>query len=137
MNDCVFCKIIKGELPCVKVYEDGKVLAFLDISPVNPGHTLVVPKEHFENILDTPEDVLSEMIKIVKKIASAVLKGSGAEAFNLGVNNGAAAGQVVQHIHFHVMPRFAGDGYKLWGSKPYGAGEMEEAGNKIKKHLIS
>lgn len=137
MNDCIFCKIIKGELPCVKVYEDEKVLAFLDISPVNQGHTLVVPKEHFENILDTSEDVLSEMIKIVKKIAPAVIKGAGASAFNLGVNNGSEAGQVVRHIHFHVMPRYQGDGYKLWGSKPYGAGEMEEMGKRIREFIQS
>lgn len=130
--DCIFCKIIKGELPSVKVYEEEKVLAFLDISPVNPGHTLVVPKEHFENILDTPEEVLSDLIKAVKKVAPAVLKGTGTTAFNLGVNNGSAAGQVVQHIHFHIMPRYQGDGYKLWGSKPYGAGEMEEMGERIR-----
>lgn len=135
MNDCIFCKIIKGELPSVKVYEDEKILAFLDISPVNPGHTLVVPKEHFENILDTPEGVLSDLIKAVKKIAPAVMKGTNTSAFNLGVNNGSEAGQVVQHTHFHIMPRWQGDGYKLWGSKPYGAGEMEEAGRKIRENL--
>lgn len=133
--DCIFCKIIRGELPSVKVYEDEKILAFLDISPVNPGHTLVVPKEHFENILDTPEETLSELITAVKKLAPAVMKGSGAPAFNLGVNNGSEAGQVVQHTHFHVMPRYQGDGYKLWGSKPYGAGEMENIGEKIRENL--
>lgn len=119
----------------MKVYEDEKVLAFLDISPVNPGHTLVVPKEHFENILDTPEEVLSGLIRAVKKIAPAVLKGTGNPAFNLGVNNRPEAGQVVMHVHFHIMPRFSGDGYKLWGSKPYRAGEMEEVGRMIREHL--
>lgn len=133
--DCVFCKIIKGELPCVKVYEDDGVLAFLDIQPVNHGHTLVVPKEHFENLLETTEEVLAELIKAVKKIAPAVMAGVGASAFNLGVNTGSEAGQVVRHTHFHIMPRHQGDGYKLWGSKAYGPGEMEETGERIKEFL--
>ncbi len=133
--DCVFCKIIKGELPCVKVYEDEKIFAFLDINPVNQGHTLVVPKEHYLNMLDTPLEVLAEVIRAIKKIAPAVLKGSGAEAFNLGVNNGAAAGQAIGHIHFHIIPRFAGDGYTLWGAKAYGPGEMEKMGEKIRSNV--
>ena len=82
MSDCIFCKIIKGELPCAKVYEDAKVVAFLDIKPVNPGHVMVVPKEHHETILDTPEDILAAIILAVKKIAPAVLKAVGSEGFN-------------------------------------------------------
>lgn len=128
---CVFCKIIKGELPCVKVYEDDKALAFLDIQPINPGHTLIVPKEHFENLLDTPEEALAEMMKVVKKIAPAVLKGTGCSAFNLGVNTRPEAGQIVMHTHFHIIPRYQGDGYKLWGAKAYGPGEMEDVGGRI------
>ncbi|MBI5731782.1 MAG: HIT family protein [Candidatus Magasanikbacteria bacterium] len=135
MSECVFCKIISNEIPSVKVYETGRVLAFLDINPVNPGHVLVVPKEHYTNMLETPEEVLKELIAAAKKIAPAVLKGTGASAFNLTVNNGPEAGQVVAHTHFHIIPRFNGDGYRLWGGRAYAASEMEEAGKKIRKNL--
>lgn len=135
MLDCIFCKIIKGKLPCVKVYEDAEILAFLDIHPVNFGHTLIVPKTHYVNILDTPDDVLAKLTAAVKKIAPAVLKAVNADSFNLGVNNGALAGQVIWHTHFHIMPRHEGDGYKLWGAKAYGPGEMEKIGEAIKVSL--
>ncbi|KKS53575.1 MAG: Histidine triad (HIT) protein, partial [Candidatus Magasanikbacteria bacterium GW2011_GWA2_42_32] len=126
MNDCIFCKIIKGELPCVKVYEDSEIMAFLDIHPVNFGHTLVVPKAHYVNVMDTPADLLSKLMTVVKKIAPAISKATGTDSFNLGVNNGSPAGQVIFHTHFHVMPRYDGDGYKMWGAKAYAPGEMEK-----------
>lgn len=135
MSDCIFCKIIKGELPCVKVYEDADILAFLDIHPVNFGHTLIVPKAHYVNILDTPDEVLAKLTAAVKKIAPAILKAVNADSFNLGVNNGAVSGQVIFHTHFHIMPRHQGDGYKLWGAREYGPGEMEKIGEAIKSAL--
>lgn len=135
MSDCIFCQIIKGELPCVKVYEDAEILAFLDIHPVNLGHTLMVPKAHYVNILDTPDEVLAKLMATVKKIAPAILKAVNADSFNLGVNNGAVAGQVIFHTHFHIMPRYERDGYKLWGAKAYGPGEMEKIGEDIKAAL--
>lgn len=135
MSDCIFCKIIKGELPCVKVYEDAEVTAFLDIHPVNHGHVLVVPKQHFVNIMDTPADVLGKMMAVTQKIAPAILKATGTNSFNLGVNNGAPAGQVIFHTHFHIMPRYEGDGYKMWGSKAYGPGEMEKLGKAVKASI--
>src|SRR3989338_2865613 len=126
MNDCIFCKIIKGELPCAKVYEDAEVMAFLDIHPINFGHTLVVTKEHCVNIMDSPADVLGQLMAVVKKIAPAILSATKTNSFNLGVNNGGPAGQVIFHTHFHVMPRYEGDGYKMWGARAYGPGEMEK-----------
>lgn len=132
MSDCIFCKIIKGELPCVKVYDDADIMAFLDIHPVNFGHTLVVPKVHYINIFDTPADVLGKLMEVVKKLAPAILKATGTVSFNLGVNNGAPAGQVIFHTHFHVMPRYEGDGYKMWGAKAYVPGEMEKLGEVVK-----
>lgn len=135
MSDCIFCKIINGELPCVKVYEDADVMAFLDIHPVNFGHTLVVPKVHYINIFDTPADVLGKLMAVVKKITPAILKATGTNSFNLGVNNGAPAGQVIFHTHFHIMPRYDGDGYKMWGAKAYGPGEMDKLGEAIKVGL--
>ena len=134
-EDCIFCKIIAGEIPSAKIYEDDKVLAFLDINPINPGHTLVIPKAHSGNLSAASEDDLVAVIKAVKKLAPAVIKGVGAQGLNLGVNNGAAAGQIVNHLHFHIMPRFEGDGYQLWGGKPYKEGEMEEVAEKIRKFL--
>ena len=119
-------------MPCVKVYEDAEVMAFLDIHPVNFGHTLIVPKAHYVNIADTPVDILGKLMAVVKKITPAILKATNTNSFNLGVNNGAPAGQVIFHTHFHVMPRYDGDGYKMWSSKAYGPGEMEKLGEAVK-----
>ncbi len=119
-------------MPCVKVYEDAEVMAFLDIHPVNFGHTLIVPKAHYVNIADTPVDILGKLMAVVKKITPAILKATNTNSFNLGVNNGAPAGQVIFHTHFHVMPRYEGDGYKMWGAKAYGPGEMEKLGEAVK-----
>ncbi len=131
MEDCIFCKIVKGELPCSKVYEDENVLAFLDISPVNKGHTLVIPKEHHQNLLDIPEEPLLKLIGAVQKIAVAVTKAVDVEGFNLTQNNGDVAGQKVDHIHFHIIPRKKEDGLKLWEGKSYSPGEVEDIQRKI------
>lgn len=119
MEDCVFCKILTGEVPSSQVFENEKVLAFLDINPVNPGHTLVIPKKHYENIEEIPEDILCEMIKAVKNIGRALKENIKVEGYNIGLNNGSIAGQIVPHVHFHVMPRKAGDGLKLWPQRKY------------------
>ncbi len=131
MDDCIFCKIVRGEIPAAKVYEDTEVLAFLDITPVNPGHVLVVPKAHFEILQAIPDPILSKLIVVVKKIAGGIRKATRAEGINIGMNNGAAAGQEVPHAHIHVMPRFKDDGYKLWHGTTYPQGEMEETAKKI------
>lgn len=125
MENCIFCKIVAGEIPSHKIYEDENVLAFLDITPVNPGHVLVVPKEHHENFLAWPAEKTELAIQAIKKIAPAVMAGVSAEGFNLNLNNGAAAGQVVNHVHWHIVPRFGGDGRELWRGKEYGEGEAE------------
>ena len=135
MADCIFCKIIKEEIPCAKVYENDEVLAFLDISPVNKGHVLVLPKKHFENIENLPDEILCEIARTIKKLSKAALKAVGADSFNLGLNNGKNAGQLVQHVHFHIMPRFENDGYKLWIGKKYTEGEMKKIAKSIKKNL--
>ena len=133
MENCIFCKIISGEISVEKIYENDKVLAFLDISPVNPGHTLVIPKAHHENLVDTEDGLLCEIILTVKKLAPIIVKAMGAEGYNLGVNSGAAAGQVVFHTHFHIMPRFSGDGHKHWTGTAYKEGEMAELAEKIRQ----
>jgi histidine triad (HIT) family protein len=129
---CIFCKIINGEIPSYKVYEDGQVLAFLDINPVNPGHTLVVPKKHVANIEETDEETLCQVMKIVKKVGQSLKKNLGAEGYNVLENNDPVAGQVVPHLHFHVTPRLENDGLDLWPQKQYKENEAEEVLNKIK-----
>lgn len=134
--DCIFCKIIEGEIPSSKVYEDEKVIAFMDISPVNKGHCLVLPKEHYETIFDISEDVLSETIAIVKKIASAVEKAADCDGINILQNNNKAAGQLVPHIHFHIMPRFGNDKVNFsYPGEKYAEGEIDEMRKKIIENI--
>ena len=135
MDECIFCKIIKGEIPSSKIYESDNVLAFLDIGPVNKGHTLVIPKEHHETLMDIPDELLKELILTVKKVCKAVKQGVNAEGISLGMSNYKAAGQVVPHAHFHIMPRFDNDGLKLWPQGKYEEGEMDIYTKKIKYTL--
>lgn len=114
MNDCIFCKIAKGEIPCYKVYEDDKVLAFLDIAQDAFGHTVVIPKKHFANIFECDEETLSTCISAVKKISNHYVNHCGFEGVNISNNNGKAAGQTVHHIHFHIIPRKSGDGINIY-----------------------
>ena len=130
-DDCVFCKIVNGEIPCSKVYEDEKILAFLDISPVNKGHALVIPKKHFETLLDVPDDLLGDLMKAVKKVAKAVIKVAETDGFNLMQSNKTTAGQAVPHFHIHIIPRIDGDGLKHWPQGKYGRGEMEKFAKQI------
>lgn len=134
-NDCIFCKIIAGKIPCAKIYENDSLIAFLDIAPLNPGHTLIVPKKHFERISETPESILFEIMKAVKKIAPAILRAVSADAFNLGLNDGKIAGQLVPHVHMHIMPRLESDGFKHWQGKKYADGEAEKVAGRIKSLL--
>jgi histidine triad (HIT) family protein len=135
MDNCIFCKIIRKEIPAHVVYEDESTLAFLDINPINPGHVLVIPKAHHADLLSTPDELLREVMSVARKIAQASITALNAPGFNIGVNNGAAAGQVVPHVHLHVMPRFQNDGHELWHGKPYGAGEAERAAEAIRGAL--
>ena len=107
MNECIFCKIIKGEIPCVKVYEDNDVLGFLDISQTTLGHTLVIPKDHYDNFLFVPNDLLGKCFSAVQKIAQALVSGLGAKGVNILVNTNEIAGQTIMHFHIHVIPRYS------------------------------
>jgi len=133
--DCIFCKIIKGEIPSFKIYEDENVLAFLDIAPVNPGHTLIVPKKHFTNLEEIPEGELARLVVAIKRVGKAIKDGLGVEGYNVTENNGSIAGQIVPHLHFHVIPRRQGDGLKLWPQGRYQEGEAEEVAKKIKDKI--
>jgi len=129
---CIFCKIIAGEIPSYKVYEDENSLAFLDINPVNSGHTLVIPKKHFANIEEVDEQTLCQVVKIVKWVGASLKNNLGAAGYNVLVNNDPAAGQIVPHLHFHVVPRAGDDNLHLWPQKKYKKNEAEEVLNKIK-----
>ncbi|MFH0879362.1 MAG: HIT family protein [Lentisphaerota bacterium] len=135
--DCIFCKIIAGLLPSTKVYEDADVLAFMDIGPIVKGHTLVVPKKHFDPITSTPIEVLSKIMAVVQRVVAAQMKGLKADGVNVLQANGTAAGQQVPHIHFHVVPRFKTDGHHWnWNPKKYtDPEEMRKLAEAIKTAL--
>lgn len=135
MNSCVFCKIIKGEIPADKIYEDENYLAFLDITPINFGHVLLIPKAHYKNLYDLPNDIISGIAPLIKKIAVAVKQSVSADGINIGMNNEQAAGQIVPHAHFHIMPRFSNDGYRHWQGKQYPPDKSKKTAEKIKKFL--
>lgn len=135
MDECIFCKIIKGEIPCEKIYEDDDTLAFIDIAPVKKGHTLVIPKQHHKDIFDTPDELLEKVIVTGKKVALAVKEAVGADGISFGQSNGKAAGQVIFHLHFHIMPRFNDDGLTHWPKEEYTEGEMKEFAQKIKNKI--
>jgi len=113
LENCVFCRIIAGELPCDKVYEDDLLLGFLDIAPLNPGHVLLIPKEHHPSATTLPAPVAARMFQVAPKLAQALVRATDAGGFNLLLANGTAAGQVVLHVHLHIVPRHADDGLVL------------------------
>lgn len=137
MEDTVFAKILRGEIPpgAGLIYEDEETLAFLDIKPNNPGHTLVIPKKSVENIFDIDEETLTAVWRTVRRVALAVRDATGAEGLNINTNNGAAAGQVVFHYHVHIIPRFSNDGYTLWHGKEYEPGVAAAVAEKIRQAL--
>jgi histidine triad (HIT) family protein len=134
--DCIFCKIVKKEIPSSIVYEDKNTLAFLDISPLNRGHALVIPKKHYETIADIPESEIADLMKVVRKVGIATQKAVGAHGLNITQNNGKAAEQFVPHMHFHLIPRFEEDGiYMTHPKKKYAEGEMEETRKRIADNI--
>ena len=112
--DCVFCKIAAGEIPSMKILEDGQSIAFLDINPLAEGHVLLIPKKHFETLDEMSPDLVAAVTAHLPLLVAAVTRVAGAEGCNVFQNNGRASGQVVPHVHFHVIPRRAGDalGYR-------------------------
>lgn len=113
-DSCIFCRIVKGELPSTRIYEDDKLFAFLDINPISLGHTLLIPKGHYETLLDVPDDIAAFFLPAVKRIGSALMVATKSAGFNCLQNNFAAAGQIVFHSHIHIIPRMEGDGLKQW-----------------------
>ena len=107
-DDCIFCKIANGEIPSDTVYEDERYRAILDLSPAVKGHTLIIPKEHFDDLLSADDETLSTVLKTAQRIGGAMKDALGCDGFNVVQNNGEAAGQTVHHLHIHVIPRYNG-----------------------------
>jgi len=117
---CVFCRIVRGEIPASTVYEDDQVLAFLDIAPLSPGHTLVIPKAHHVSLTTVPAVLIGQLFAVAGRIAPAVMRAVDGDGFNLLLSNGSCAGQVVPHVHLHLIPRSADDGLVLpHRTRPY------------------
>jgi len=128
--------MVGGQIPVIKIYEDEVVLAFLDIGPVSDGHTLVIPKQHFEKLHDCPAELLGRVGSRLGKIAKAVAAGMNSDGYNVLCNNGRSAGQLVEHLHFHIIPRNTGDGvFNRWPAYKYEEGKIEEIATKIRENL--
>ena len=110
--DCLFCKIIKKEIKAEIVYEDEEALAVLDVHPKAPGHTMILPKVHADNLLDLPDKKVGPVFLAVKKVTEIIKKSLKPDAFTIGINNGKYSGQVIEHLHIHIIPRWQGDGGK-------------------------
>jgi histidine triad (HIT) family protein len=137
--DCIFCKIVAGGIPAVRLYEDEQTLAFMDIAPVVKGHALVIPKAHFDPLTATPPALLAACIATVQRIAQAQMTAMKADGVNIHQANGAAAGQVVPHLHFHIIPRFHGDGHHWnWHGGHYDSTEeMTSLGERLRNAVLS
>jgi histidine triad (HIT) family protein len=135
--DCIFCRILKGEITAQKVYEDARCIAILDINPVAWGHVLVMPRDHFETWTDLPADLMADLAKASQKVAAGVKKAAGSEGFNLLMNNHRCSGQNIFHAHFHVIPRKTNDGITFnWTTKPYPSpAELEKAAASVRDAL--
>jgi histidine triad (HIT) family protein len=134
MSDCLFCKIIAGEIPCYKIYENDSVLAFLDIFPVSKGHTLVIPKNHANDLAAGSIEDSVELMKVIHDLAPRLTKALGANSYNLGMNHGENAGQEVMHTHLHIMPRYEGQERTFVKMKP-SKEELETVARQISENL--
>ncbi len=134
-DDCIFCKIVRGEIPSHKVYETDDVLAFLDIRPVNAGHTLVIPKTHATNIFDIAQNDWAAVSEAARVVAITIEKALNADGVNIAMNNREHAGQTAFHPHVHIIPRFKDDGLRLMPQRNYVEGEAESTAEKIRAAL--
>jgi histidine triad (HIT) family protein len=136
MSDCIFCKIVAGEIPCTKVYEDDHVLSFMDINPISPGHTLIIPKRHCEAVREMSAEEAAALFRMVPALAAAVQDGLGAQGLNVLQNNGRVAGQAVDHLHVHLIPRWAEDGLGYrWPAKKADFAELAKQAGEIRKKM--
>ncbi|MBN1585418.1 HIT family protein [Candidatus Uhrbacteria bacterium] len=137
MSDCIFCRIVAGEIPSERIYEDSDHLAFMDIQPVNMGHVLVIPKDHYGCVAEMPEGAVARLFAVANRVALKVQEAVPSDGYILTVNNGQAAGQLVFHTHVHVIPRFRDDGLRHWGKREIGEGEIRGMAEKIREAMRS
>lgn len=136
MSDCIFCKLVRGEIPSARVLETDRAVAFLDIGPLNPGHVLVVPREHYESLPDLPDDLAAATAALLPRLCRAVRDATGAEGLNVLVNTGRVAGQSVDHVHWHIIPRHSGDALRWrWPAGRYQGDELEALRSRIAARL--
>ena len=135
MNGCIFCKIARKDVPALIISEDELCLVMIDIKPTNPGHFLVLPKVHYQDLASTPDELIAKLFVVAKHVAAAALKAVGAQAFNTVVNTGVDAGQVIMHTHVHIIPRFNDDGLKHWPAKTMSEADMAKICEAIKSNL--
>ena len=135
-GSCIFCKIVAGQIPCFKLLEDDRTIAFMDINPVNPGHALAVAKGHWPTVDVIPPEIIAAVAQTAQKVTKAVVKELKPNGVNLLQANGAGAGQTVPHLHIHIMPRRAGDAVSLnWEPKPGDMKEIEAIYKRLKAAL--
>lgn len=135
-DSCIFCKIVQKKTHASTIYEDDKVIAFLDIRPLNEGHTLVIPKRHYAFIYEVPDEEVAHLYKAVKKVASAVKKGVKADGITITQQNESAAGQDVFHVHVHVIPRYAGQRLMRFDETEEATkAELDEVAKKIRQYV--
>lgn len=131
-TNCIFCKIANGDIPSKTLYEDGQFRVILDLGPATKGHALILPKAHYANLYELPEELAGEAMKLAKSMASKMTERLKCEGFNLIQNNGDMAGQTVFHFHMHLIPRYQADGQKIgWKPMEVTQDELEEVKNEI------
>ena len=131
-TNCIFCKIANGEIPSKTLYEDDGFRVILDLGPATKGHALILPKEHYANLYELPEETAGEAMKLAKRMVTKMTERLGCEGFNLVQNNGDLAGQTVFHFHMHMIPRYQADGQKIgWKPQDITQEELEEIKNTI------
>jgi histidine triad (HIT) family protein len=134
--NCIFCKIVTGEIPCFKLLEDSETLAFMDINPVHDGHALIIPKAHYPTVFDIEPDSIAAAARTTRRVAQAVNAALKPDGLNLVQSNGPGAAQSIEHFHFHVLPRWNGDGLLVnWTPKPGDHAHIAEVAERIRQHL--
>lgn len=138
-NRCIFCKIVQKIIPNAIVYENNNFLVFMDKYPINYGHSLLVPKQHYNTILDMPTELVGEMYALVPKLAKAIITVIDSDGFNINQNNGKSANQIVPHVHVHIVPRYSKEKIKgQWPSRQIAKiEELRQLASKISENLIS
>ncbi len=133
---CLFCKIANGEIPSARVLETDRAVAFLDINPVNKGHTLVIPRDHHANLSEVPDDVAADLGGLLPRVCRAVLEVTEADGLNIIANHGEVAGQTIHHLHWHVIPRHDGDAVHWpWPHQSYAGDELDRLRQAVTKAL--